>query len=84
MKETITKQTVEELVLGINENQTEAWKKLQAEWNGGCLPMPEDERERRQAYRQQLKKFFLENGIDGNTFPEDSWLSGKIKRILEG
>ena len=75
------KEEVESLIFGIDDNQVEAWEKAQKEWNGGTLLMPLEERERRTEYTKMLKKIFLENGISENSFPDDTWLSGKIKRI---
>lgn len=83
MEKTMTKKEVEELILGINDNQTKSWRMLQSKWEGGVLVMPQDELVRRAEYRARLKEIFGEYGINENSFPGDSWLSGKIRRILE-
>lgn len=73
---------IEELILGIDDNPTEAWKTLNENWQGGSLVMPEDEIERRESYRTMLRRIFAENDI----IPEkinDPWLRGKVERIME-
>jgi hypothetical protein len=73
---------IEKLVLGIDEDETEAWKNLQAAWQGGVLTMPADESLRRKEYKNQLRSIFIERNITPESV-NDSWLAGKIKRILK-
>jgi len=74
---------VEELILGIDKNETSAWEKMNKEWKSGALIMPDEEIKRRKAYKENLAEIFRQNRITTESFPEDSWLCGKIARILE-
>lgn len=78
MKET----EIEKLVLGIDENENEAWKTLQASWQGGVLSMPQDEVLRRRAYKETLREIFSHEGITEDSVI-DPWLKGKIRRIMK-
>ena len=49
----MTEKEIETLVLGIEKNEINEWKELQAKWDGGTLIMP-----------------------------TDTWLAGKIRRIV--
>jgi hypothetical protein len=73
---------IERLVLGIDENQKEAWETLQKQWSGGALIMPLEEVERRKTYKSRLREIFLQNNITPETV-QDDWLKGKIRRILK-
>jgi len=72
---------IEELILGIDENQTEAWRNLQASWTGGALVMPKDENRRRKEYKRALKDLFVKEGV-AEVSVNDPWLKGKIRRIM--
>ena len=80
--EKISEKEIEELILGLDENPIESWKALEASWNGGALVMPQDEVERRRAYKKALKDIFEKNGVTPESV-SDSWLAGKIRRILK-
>ena len=73
---------IERLILGIDEEPTESWKALEASWDGGALVMPQDEVKRRRAYKKALKDIFEKNGVTPESV-SDSWLAGKIRRILK-
>ncbi len=88
----MTKKEVEDMIFAIDENTTKAMQEANARWmerakedprhSGGCFLIPDDEMERRKAYQKMMAKIFREQGISENSFPEDNWLSGKIKRLL--
>lgn len=75
---------LEALILGLDENPTAAWTKLQASAPfSGSIIMPGEEVERRKQYKTRLKNVLIANGITPEGI-HDPWLAGKIKRILRG
>lgn len=78
----MTPDDVEKLILGLDENPIEAWKEMQKNWKGGALIMPDTELERRKEYKKMLQTLFAQEGISETSFPKDTWLCGKIRRIL--
>lgn len=78
----MSEKKIEELILGLDENPTESWKALEASWDGGVLEMPADEVTRRREYKKMLKVIFMANNITPESV-SDSWLAGKIRRILK-
>jgi hypothetical protein len=78
----MTQKEIEKLVLGIDANETEAWKVLQANWTGGVLVMPSEEVNRRTEYKAALKTVLTEAGVTPESI-SDEWLAGKVRRILK-
>ena len=81
-RDKMTEKMIEKMVLGLDQNTSQAWVELQAQWKGGALIMPQDEMLRRKEYKALLKSIFLAEGITPETV-QDTWLKGKIHRILK-
>jgi len=77
----LTEKEIENLIYGIDENETKAWKNIQAKFYSGWV-MPTEEIKRRKEYKKALKQIFTENNVTPDNIT-DAWIAHRVKKILQ-